>query len=74
MAGAHEPGPDSPAQFSTAGDEQASTADEVGGNIPQIDQAAVRLLEGARAVNRAADSRSEGSKALSDNTGRFRLS
>ena len=37
------------------------------------DQAAVRLLEGARAVNLAADTLSQGSKALSANTGRFQL-
>ena len=32
------------------------------------------LLEGARAVNLAADTLSQGSKALSANTGRFQLS
>lgn len=60
-------------QIATAVDEQASTADEVSGNIQQVDQAAVRLLEGARAVNLAADTLSQGSKALSANTGRFQL-
>jgi methyl-accepting chemotaxis protein len=54
-------------------DEQASTADEVSGNIQQVDQAAMRLLEGARAVNLAADTLSQGSQALSANTGRFQL-
>jgi methyl-accepting chemotaxis protein len=61
-------------QIVTAVEDQASTADEVSGNIQQVDQAAVRLLEGARAVNLAADTLSQGSKALSANTGRFQLS
>lgn len=61
-------------QIVTAVEEQASTANEVSGNIQQVDQAAVRLLEGARAVNLAADTLSQGSKALSANTGRFQLS
>jgi len=39
----------------------------------QVDQAAVRLLEGARAVNLAADTLSQGSHALSANTARFQL-
>ncbi len=54
-------------------EEQATTADEVSGNIQQVDQAAGRLLDGARAVNQAADTLSRGSRALSDNTARFRL-
>jgi methyl-accepting chemotaxis protein len=54
-------------------EEQACTADEVSGNIQQVDQAAVRLLEGARAVNLAADTLRLGSQALSENTARFRL-
>jgi len=61
-------------QIVTAVEDQASTADEVSGKIQQVDQAAVRLLEGARAVNLAADTLSQGSKALSANTGRFQLS
>ena len=61
-------------QIVTAVEDQASTADEVSGNIQQVDQAAVRLLEGARAVNLAADTLSQGSKALSANTGRFQHS
>ncbi|MNL47914.1 Methyl-accepting chemotaxis protein (MCP) signaling domain protein [compost metagenome] len=65
---------DTLAHIATAVEEQANTADEVSGNIQQVDQAALRLLEGARAVNQAADTLSQGSKALSDNTGRFRLS
>ncbi|WP_425274658.1 hypothetical protein [Pseudomonas cyclaminis] len=65
---------DTLAQIATAVEEQAATADEVSGNIQQVDQAAGRLLDGARAVNRAADTLSKGSQALSDNTARFRLS
>ncbi|EGH31219.1 histidine kinase, HAMP region: chemotaxis sensory transducer, partial [Pseudomonas syringae pv. japonica str. M301072] len=57
----------------TAVEEQATTADEVSSNIQQVDQAAGRLLEGARAVNQAADTLSQGSRALNDNTARFRL-
>ncbi|MNO06249.1 Methyl-accepting chemotaxis protein (MCP) signaling domain protein [compost metagenome] len=64
---------DTLAQIATAVEEQASTADEVSGNIQQVDQAAVRLLEGARAVNLAADTLSRGSHALSANTARFQL-
>jgi len=56
------------------GSNKATTADEVSGNIQQVDQAAGRLLDGARAVNQAADTLSKGSRALSDNTARFRLS
>ena len=47
--------------------------DEVRGNIQQVDQAAVRLLESARAVNSAADRLGSGSRALSSNTARFNL-
>ena len=65
---------DTLAQIATAVEEQAATADEVSGNIQQVDQAAGRLLDGARAVNQAADTLSKGSQALSDNTARFRLS
>lgn len=64
---------DTLAQIATAVEEQACTADEVSGNIQQVDQAAVRLLEGARAVNLAADTLRLGSQALSENTARFRL-
>ncbi|BBP57323.1 methyl-accepting chemotaxis protein [Pseudomonas sp. St316] len=64
---------DTLAQIATAVDEQACVADEVSGNIQQVDQAAMRLLEGARAVNVAADTLSQGSQALSANTGRFQL-
>ena len=57
IAGAVQNVTDTLAQIATAVEEQAATADEVSGNIQQVDQAAGRLLEGARAVNRAADTR-----------------
>ncbi|VVM65115.1 hypothetical protein PS645_01478 [Pseudomonas fluorescens] len=65
---------DTLAQIAAAMAGQAATADEVSGNIQQVDQAAGRLLEGPRAVNQAADTMSKGSQALSGNTARFRLS
>ncbi|MET1077103.1 MAG: methyl-accepting chemotaxis protein [Pseudomonas sp.] len=61
------------AQIATAAEEQAATADEVSGNIQQVDQAASHLLEGAKAVSRAADQLRRGSEGLEQNTGRFQL-
>ncbi|HWV11615.1 MAG TPA: methyl-accepting chemotaxis protein, partial [Pseudomonas sp.] len=43
------------AQIATAAEQQAATADEVSGNIQQVDQAASALLDGAQAVSSAAE-------------------
>ena len=61
------------AQIATAAEQQAATADEVSGNIQQVDQAASALLDGAQAVSRAAEQLRLGSQGLAQNTGRFRL-
>lgn len=61
------------AQIATAAEEQAATADEVSGNIQQVDHAASALLEGAQAVSQAADQLRQGSQVLAQNTGRFKL-
>lgn len=61
------------AQIATAAEQQAATADEVSGNIQQVDQAASALLEGAQAVSNAAEQLRQGSQALAQNTGRFKL-
>jgi methyl-accepting chemotaxis protein len=61
------------AQIATAAEQQAATADEVSGNIQQVDQAASTLLEGAQAVSTAAEQLRQGSLVLEQNTGRFKL-
>jgi methyl-accepting chemotaxis protein len=61
------------AQIATAAEQQAVTADEVSGNIQQVDQAASHLLAGAQAVSTAAEQLRQGSQGLERNTGRFRL-
>ena len=61
------------AQIATAAEQQAATADEVSGNIQQVDQAASALLEGAQAVSSAAEQLGQGSQALEQNTARFKL-
>jgi methyl-accepting chemotaxis protein len=61
------------AQIATAAEQQAATADEVSGNIQQVDQAASALLEGAQAVSNAAEQLRQGSQALEQNTARFKL-
>ncbi len=61
------------AQIATAAEQQAATADEVSGNIQQVDQAASELLSGARMVSDASEQLRRGSETLSRNTGRFRV-
>ncbi|MBV7561328.1 methyl-accepting chemotaxis protein [Pseudomonas sp. sia0905] len=61
------------AQIATAAEQQAATADEVSGNIQQVDQAASELLDGARMVSDASEQLRRGSETLSRNTGRFRV-
>ena len=61
------------AQIATAAEQQAATADEVSGNIQQVDQAASELLSGARMVSEASEQLRRGSETLSRNTGRFRV-
>jgi methyl-accepting chemotaxis protein len=61
------------AQIATAAEQQAATADEVSGNIQQVDQAASALLEGAQAVSNAAEQLRQGSEVLEQNTARFKL-
>nr|WP_288452309.1 methyl-accepting chemotaxis protein [uncultured Pseudomonas sp.] len=61
------------AQIATAAEQQAATADEVSGNIQQVDQAASELLDGARMVSDATEQLRRGSETLSRNTGRFRV-
>ncbi|WP_341304427.1 methyl-accepting chemotaxis protein [Pseudomonas sp. TMP25] len=61
------------AQIATAAEQQAATADEVSGNIQQVDQAASALLEGAQAVSNAAEQLRQGSQVLEQNTARFKL-
>ena len=61
------------AQIATAAEQQAATADEVSGNIQQVDQAACELLSGARMVSEASEQLRRGSETLSRNTGRFRV-
>ncbi|MBU0901932.1 MAG: methyl-accepting chemotaxis protein [Gammaproteobacteria bacterium] len=61
------------AQIATAAEQQAATADEVSGNIQQVDQAASALLEGAQAVSHAAEELRQGSQVLAQNTARFKL-
>lgn len=61
------------AQIATAAEQQAATADEVSGNIQQVDQAASALLDGARMVSNAGEQLRQGSEALAQNTGRFRI-
>ncbi|YCH22449.1 methyl-accepting chemotaxis protein [Pseudomonas sp. D1-3] len=61
------------AQIATAAEQQAATADEVSGNIQQVDQAASELLSGARMVSDACEQLRRGSETLSRNTGRFRV-
>ncbi|WP_371926523.1 methyl-accepting chemotaxis protein [Pseudomonas sp. D(2018)] len=61
------------AQIATASEQQAATADEVSGSIQQVDQAATLLLQGAQSVQVAAVQLQQGSQALNQNTGRFRL-
>ena len=61
------------AQIATAAEQQAATADEVSGNIQQVDQAASALLEGAQAVSDAAEQLRQGSQVLAQNTSRFKL-
>ncbi|WP_298184817.1 methyl-accepting chemotaxis protein [uncultured Pseudomonas sp.] len=61
------------AQIATAAEQQAATADEVSGNIQQVDQAASVLLEGAQAVSSAAEQLRQGSQVLAQNTARFKL-
>ena len=61
------------AQIATAAEQQAATADEVSGNIQQVDHAASALLEGAQAVSQAADQLRQGSQVLAQNTARFKL-
>jgi len=61
------------AQIATAAEQQAATADEVSGNIQQVDQAASALLEGAQAVSNAAEQLRQGSQVLKQNTARFKL-
>ena len=56
-----------------AAEQQAATADEVSGNIQQVDHAATALLEGAQAVSNAAEQLRQGSQALAQNTARFKL-
>ena len=54
---------------------QIATADEVSGNIQQVDQAAGQLLDGAQAVSSAAEQLRLGSeRAGAEYTGRFTLS
>ena len=59
--------------YATAAEQQAATADEVSGNIQQVDQAAGQLLDGAQAVSSAAEQLRRGSEGLAQNTGRFSL-
>jgi len=61
------------AQIATAAEQQAATADEVSGNIQQVDHAASQLLDGAQAVSTAAEQLRRGSQGLEQNTGRFQL-
>ncbi|MER0044748.1 MULTISPECIES: methyl-accepting chemotaxis protein [unclassified Pseudomonas] len=61
------------AQIATAAEQQAATADEVSGNIQQVDEAASELLDGARMVSDACEQLRGGSQSLSRNTGRFRV-
>lgn len=61
------------AQIATAAEEQAATADEVSGNIQQVDQDTRTLLDGAQAVSQASEKLRLGSQELAQNTGRFRL-
>jgi len=61
------------AQIATAAEQQAATADEVSGNIQQVDQAASVLLAGAQAVSQAAEQLRQGSQVLEQNTARFKL-
>ncbi len=62
------------AQIATAAEQQAATADEVSGNIQQVDQAATALLDGAQQVSSAAEQLRNGSQGLQRNTSRFQLS
>ena len=57
------------AQIATAAEQQAATADEVSGNIQQVDQAAGHFLDGAQAVSHAAEQLRRGSEGLAQNTG-----
>nr|WP_298147327.1 methyl-accepting chemotaxis protein [uncultured Pseudomonas sp.] len=61
------------AQIATAAEQQAATADEVSGNIQQVDQAATALLDGAQQVSSAAEKLRDGSQGLQRNTSRFQL-
>lgn len=54
-------------------EQQAATAEEVSGNIQQVDQAAASLLQGAQAVHGVADRLGEGSRSLAQNTAHFHL-
>ena len=66
-------GSDMPTQIATAVEQQAATAEEVRGNIQQVEQAAARLLDGAQAVHGVADRLSAGSRSLAKNTAHFHL-
>ena len=61
------------AQIATAAEQQAATADEVSGNIQQVDHAVSVLLAGAQAVSQAAEQLRQGSQVLEQNTARFKL-
>ena len=60
-------------QIAAAAEQQAATADEVSGNIQQVDTAAGLLLQGAQAVSLASQQLQQGSRTLQDNTARFQL-
>lgn len=61
------------AQIAIAVEEQAATAEDVSGNIQQVDQAALHLLEGAQSVHGVADRLNAGSRSLSQSTATFQL-
>jgi methyl-accepting chemotaxis protein len=60
-------------QIAAAVEQQAATAEEVSGNIQQVDQAAAELLHGAQTMHGVADRLSAGSRSLAQNTAHFHL-
>ena len=74
IAGSMQGVSDTLGQIATAAEEQAVTADQVSGNIQQVDSAAADLLDNARIVQRTAAGLDAGSRTLVANTTKFRLS
>jgi len=74
IAGSMQGVSDTLGQIATAAEEQAVAADQVSGNIQQVDSAAADLLDNARIVQRTAAALDAGSRTLVANTTKFRLS